>query len=55
LIKADWGEQAMRRMQRAYAAFGADRSLIRDQFDGGHRWNGEVSLPLFSREIGGQA
>jgi len=53
LIKPEWAERAMRRMQRAYAAFGAEPSLIRDQFEGGHRWNGAISFPLFDRELGG--
>lgn len=54
LIKSDWAERGMRRMQRAYAACGAERNLVRDQFAGGHRWNGAVSFPLFARELGGQ-
>jgi dienelactone hydrolase len=52
LIKSDWAQQAMLRMQRAYAAFGAESKLIRDEFEGGHRWNGAVSFPLFASELG---
>ncbi len=55
LIKADWAERAMARLKRAYAACGAESNLVRDQFAGGHRWNGVVSFPLFAKELGGRS
>jgi hypothetical protein len=53
LIKPEWADQAMQRMQRAYQAVDAAEQLKRDRFEGGHRWNGEVAFPLFDRVLKG--
>ena len=51
LIKQDWAENALTRMRRAYRAFDADENLIVDRFEGGHRWNGQVAVPLMDKVL----
>ena len=46
LIVSPWADTAWERMQSAYRALGAEEQLLRDRFEGGHRWNGEVAVPL---------
>lgn len=51
LIVPGWSETFRERLQRAYAALGGGDHLQFDDFDGGHRWNGEVAFPLFERVL----
>jgi hypothetical protein len=39
-------------MRRAWKAHGAADRLGGDRFDGGHRWNGAVALPLLEKALG---
>jgi dienelactone hydrolase len=52
LIKPKWADEAVLRMQRAYKALGADKHLVIDNFEGGHRWNGVVGYPLMEKVLG---
>lgn len=49
LISPRWADEAISRMSRAYTALGAGERLLVDRFDGGHRWNGAVAVPLLER------
>lgn len=51
LISSPWAEEALERMARAYRAFGAADKLIVDRFEGGHRWNGQVGIPVLERAL----
>jgi dienelactone hydrolase len=46
LISPKWADAALARMRKAYAAFGAEKQLQVDRFDGGHRWSGAMAYPL---------
>jgi dienelactone hydrolase len=52
LIAPKWAEEALARMRRAWKAHGAADRLGGDRFDGGHRWNGAVALPLLEKALG---
>lgn len=43
LIKQPWADDALTRIRRAYRALDADDRLIRDRFEGGHQWHGDVA------------
>lgn len=49
LISPLWAQEALARMGRAYKALGAEDKLMVDRFDGGHRWNGQVGIPMFEK------
>lgn len=49
LIVPGWSQKALERIRRAYQAYGAKDRLIVDRFDGGHRWNGKVAVPLMDK------
>jgi dienelactone hydrolase len=51
LIVAGWQEQAVERMQRAYAAAGKPENFQVHRFDGGHVWNGETAIPLLAKVL----
>lgn len=51
LIKPLWAADAMKRIQRSYKAYGHNDRLIRDEFEGGHRWNGVVTYPLLKKVL----
>jgi dienelactone hydrolase len=52
LVSADWADNALERMGRAYRAYGTEDRLLVDRFEGGHRWNGDVAFPLFEKVLG---
>jgi dienelactone hydrolase len=54
LIVPDWDTIFRERLERAYRALDAEDHLYFDEFEGGHRWNGEVALPLFDRVLRGE-
>lgn len=51
LIVKKWDDVFRSRLQRAYAAAGAEENLHFDRFEGGHRWNGDVAYPLFDKTL----
>jgi dienelactone hydrolase len=51
LISPPWAEEALARMSRAYKALGAEDKLIVDRFEGGHRWNGQVGIPMLEKTL----
>ena len=51
LISSPWAEEALERMARAYKALGAAQKLTVDRFEGGHRWNGQVGIPMLERTL----
>ena len=51
LIVKPWADEAFARMEQFYRGLGAADRLERDQFEGGHRWNGELGLPMLNREL----
>ena len=42
---------AIQRIQAPYAALGAEREILFNDFDGKHRWNGLASYPLLDRVL----
>ncbi len=42
---------ALKRIRRAYSAFGALDKLEIDNFDGHHRWNGRLAYPLLEKVL----
>ena len=51
LISPKWAEIALARMRPAYAALGAEKNLLVDRFDGGHRWHGVEAFPFLERAL----
>ena len=51
LIVRPWADDAMSRMRQFYARLGAADRLRRDRFQGGHRWNGELALPMLKQVL----
>ena len=51
LIVPKWSDLFRKRLQKAYRAYGADQHLRFDEFQGGHRWNGDVAFPLFKKVL----
>ena len=51
LIVQPWADNAMSRMRQFYARLRAAEHLQRDQFQGGHRWNGELALPMLKQVL----
>lgn len=51
LIDANWAEQALTRMRRAYDALSASDRLTIDRFDGGHIWHGDAAYPMLERAL----
>jgi len=51
LMVQPWADQGYERLQRAWTAFGAAGNLMRDSFDGAHRWSGELAYPLLHRVL----
>jgi dienelactone hydrolase len=52
LMVKDWIEPALARIRRPYRAWGAERQLEVDSFDGGHQWHGVKAYPLLDRVLG---
>lgn len=51
LIKPDWANEALTRMQRAYDALNASDRLIVDRFDGGHQWHGTIAYDVLKKAL----
>jgi dienelactone hydrolase len=51
LITASWAEEALTRMRRAYKALGAESHLLVDRFEGDHRWNGAIGIPMLEKVL----
>jgi len=51
LVVPKWDDTFRTRLRRAYAALGAADQLHFDEFEGGHRWNGDVAYPLFDQVL----
>ena len=51
LIDSEWAGRGMQRLRKAYRAAGAGKQLLRDEFKGGHRWNGNVAYPLLKQTL----
>lgn len=51
LVKPDWAENALDRMERVYRALGAADQLQVDRFDGGHQWSGRLGFPLLEKTL----
>jgi dienelactone hydrolase len=49
LMVKDWIEPSWERMINVYRAAGAADALERDDFNGGHQWNGAKAYPLLER------
>lgn len=52
LISAQWADQALSRIRRAYKAYGSEHSLKVDRFEGGHQWTGNVAYPWLQEILG---
>jgi dienelactone hydrolase len=46
LIKPDWSNEALSRMQHAYDSLNVSDRLIVDRFDGVHQWHGSVAYKV---------
>jgi len=55
LIKHEWAERGLARIQRAYAAAGAPEQLVVDRFEGGHEFNGGIAREILQRSLLGAA
>ena len=53
LVVPGWDRKFRERLERAYRAAGAANRLQFDDFQGGHRWNGEKAFPLFDQVLRG--
>ncbi|MDP7204303.1 MAG: prolyl oligopeptidase family serine peptidase [Pirellulaceae bacterium] len=51
LIVKPWADEAFARMEQFYRGLGAVDQLKRDSFEGGHRWNGTVGLPMLKHVL----
>ena len=51
LISPKWAQDALSRMERAYRSLGAEKNLLVDRFEGGHRWNGPAAYRLLGRVL----
>ena len=51
LITPKWASLFRERLKRIYKAYGVSDNLMIDEFEGGHRWNGEVAFPLFDKVL----
>jgi dienelactone hydrolase len=51
LVVPGWSDTFRERLRRAYGTLGVSENLQFDDFEGGHRWNGEVAFPLFQRVL----
>ncbi len=51
LVTPKWAKLFRERLERIYKAYGVSGNLKIDEFDGGHRWNGEVAFPLFDKVL----
>ncbi|HQU42604.1 MAG TPA: prolyl oligopeptidase family serine peptidase, partial [Pirellulales bacterium] len=51
LVKPDWAENALARLQRAYRAMGAADQLEVDRFEGGHEWSGRLGFPMLEKTL----
>ena len=49
LIVPEWDERFRARLRRIYHAAGVPQNLHFDRFEGGHRWSGQVAMPLFDQ------
>ncbi len=49
IVGNGWDEKFKNRLERIYTAYGHSQNLVYDHFQGGHRWNGEIALPLFDK------
>ena len=49
LVSPRWAAVFRERLERVYRALGVENRLYFDNFEGGHRWNGEVAFPVFDR------
>ena len=47
VVKNGWDTKFKQRLQRVYKAAGVSTNLYFDHFQGGHRWNGDVSFKVF--------
>jgi hypothetical protein len=47
VVKNGWDTKFKQRLQRVYKAAGVSTNLHFDHFQGGHRWNGDVSFKVF--------
>ena len=53
LITPEWAVVFRRRLEVIYRAYGAEKDLRFDDFEGGHRWNGKIAFPLFDSVLKG--
>jgi hypothetical protein len=51
LVVPKWDDRFRERLRRVYLALGSADRLHFDEFEGGHRWNGEVAYPLFHQVL----
>lgn len=51
LVVAGWDQKFRDRLSRAYTAAGVPDQLQFDDFEGGHRWNGQLAFPLFDKVL----
>ncbi len=51
LIPASWAALFRKRLERVYQAYAASGNLQFDEYEGGHRWNGELAYPLFEKVL----
>lgn len=52
LILPAWADAAFDKMKRAYRAYDAEDRLLRDRFDGGHRFHGTMAYPALAKVFG---
>jgi dienelactone hydrolase len=51
LVVPNWDDKFRERLRRVYSALGSANQLHFDEFEGGHRWNGQVAYPLFHQVL----
>ena len=51
LIVKPWADEAFATIEQFYRGLGAADLLQRDSFEGGHRWNGALGLPMLKHVL----
>ena len=51
IIVQPWADEAFAQIERAYWALAVPNYLVRDRFEGGYQWHGELAYRIFDQEL----